>query len=121
MIPQLSATFHVTPSMLRMDEIVGKTPLKDLAQLQLVLPRIPAKALYKLQVSVTQEVQSRARTDLAELEHEKEKWEELELIYEKAKLETKEERERVNGLEQNVVGAYEKIPKTAQRAELTAT
>jgi hypothetical protein len=36
-IPQPSATFHITPSMLRMDEIMGKTPLKDLAQLQLVL------------------------------------------------------------------------------------
>jgi hypothetical protein len=32
-IPQLSAMFHITPSMLCMDEIMGKTPLKDLAQL----------------------------------------------------------------------------------------
>jgi hypothetical protein len=36
-IPQPISTFHVTPSMLRMDEIVGQTPLKDFAQLQLVL------------------------------------------------------------------------------------
>jgi hypothetical protein len=62
-IAQPSSTFHVTPSMLRMDEIMGQTPLKDLAQLQLVLSWIPTKALYKLQVSVTQEVQSRAHTD----------------------------------------------------------
>jgi uncharacterized coiled-coil DUF342 family protein len=120
-IPQPSATFHITPSMLRMDEIVGKTPLKDLAQLQLVLSRIPSKALHKLQVSVTQEVQSRACTDTTELQQVKDKRDELELIYEQAKLETQEERERVNGLEQKVVGTYEKIPKTAQRAELTTT
>jgi hypothetical protein len=42
------------------------------------------------------------------------------LIYEQAKLETQEEREHVNGLEQKVVGTYEKIPKTTQRDELTA-
>jgi hypothetical protein len=62
MIAQLSSTFHVTPNMLCMEEIMGQTPLKDLAQIQLVLMWIPTKALYKLQVSVTQEVQSRACT-----------------------------------------------------------
>jgi hypothetical protein len=36
----------------------------------------------------------------------------MELIYEQAKIETKEEREHMNGLEQRVVSAYEKIPKT---------
>jgi hypothetical protein len=59
--------------MLRMDEIVGKTPINDLAQLQLVFPRIPSKALHKLQVNVTQEVQTRACTDIAELQQEKDK------------------------------------------------
>jgi hypothetical protein len=52
---------------------MGKTPLKDLAQLQLVLLQIPTKALYKLQVSVTQEVQSRSHTDIAELQQVKDK------------------------------------------------
>jgi hypothetical protein len=104
-----------------MDEIMGKTPLKDLAQLQLVLSWIPTKALYKLQVSVTQEVQSRAHTDTTELQQVKDKRDELELIFEQAKLETKEEREHVKGLEQKVVVAYEKIPKTTQMAELTTT
>jgi hypothetical protein len=37
---------------------MAQTPLKDLAQVELVLAKIPTKALYKLQVSVTQEVQS---------------------------------------------------------------
>ena len=45
-----SETFHITPNMLLMDEIMGKAPLKDLAQIQLVLPHIPSKALHKLQV-----------------------------------------------------------------------
>jgi len=34
---QPSSTFHVTPSMLCMDEIMGQTPLKDLAQIYLVM------------------------------------------------------------------------------------
>jgi hypothetical protein len=58
--------------MLQMDEGVAQTPLKDLAQVELVLARIPTKALYKLQVSVTQEVQSRTRTDAVELQGNKE-------------------------------------------------
>ena len=36
-IPQLSATFHIKPNMFHMDEIVGQTPLKDLAQLKFLL------------------------------------------------------------------------------------
>jgi hypothetical protein len=60
-ILQPHVTFHITPSMLRMDEIVGQTPLKDLSQIQLVLTRIPSGALHRLQVSVNHEVQSRAR------------------------------------------------------------
>jgi hypothetical protein len=63
MTTQPSSTFHVTPSMLCMDEIMGQTPLKDLAQIQLVLTWIPTKALYKLQVNITQKVQSCACTD----------------------------------------------------------
>jgi hypothetical protein len=97
-IPQPSETFHITPSMLCMDVIVGKTPLKDLAQIQLVLSWIPSKALHKLQVSVTQKVQSRARTDLAELQQATEKRDALEIICEQAKFETQEEREHVNRL-----------------------
>jgi hypothetical protein len=81
-IPQPNATFYITPSMLRMDEIMGKTPLKDLAQIQLVLSLIPSKALHRLQFSVTQEVQSREHTNLDELEKSTEKWDALEIICE---------------------------------------
>jgi hypothetical protein len=65
-----------------MENIVGKTPLKDLAQLQLVLPHIPTKALYKLKVSVTQEVQSRTRKEKMKLNKVEDKRDDLELIYE---------------------------------------
>jgi hypothetical protein len=114
-------TFHITPNMLHMDEIVGQTPLKYLAQIQLVMGRIPTKALYKLQVSVAQEVQSRARTDTTELQHTKDNKEELELVLEQVKLETKDEKYHMDRLEQGVVVAYDRIPKSAQIAEPTTT
>jgi methionine synthase II (cobalamin-independent) len=44
----------------------------------------------------------------------------LEIVYEQAKSETQEERERIKGLEQKVAGTYEKIPQAAQRDEITA-
>jgi hypothetical protein len=96
--------------MLHMDEIVGQTPLKELRQIQLVLMRIPSWALHKLQVSFNHEVQSRARRDLTELKKATKKRDTLEIVYEKAKYETEEERECRNGLEQKVAGTYEKIP-----------
>jgi hypothetical protein len=66
-IPQLNATFHITPIMLRMDEIVGQKPWKDLSQIELVVLWIPSKVLHKLQVSVTNEVHSHAHTDLTRI------------------------------------------------------
>jgi hypothetical protein len=40
-----------------MDEIVGRTTLKYLRQIQLVLTRIPFRELHKFQVSINHEVQ----------------------------------------------------------------
>jgi hypothetical protein len=85
--------------MLRMDEIVGKTTLKYLIQIQLVLMWMPSRALHKLQVSVNHEVQSRACKDLVELKQAIERWDTLEIVYEQAKIETQEERECMKGLE----------------------
>jgi hypothetical protein len=45
----------------------------------------------------------------------------MELIYEKTNIYTQEDIECVNGLKKKVARTYEKIPKTAQRGELTAT
>jgi hypothetical protein len=69
-----------------MDEIVGKTPLKDLDHIQLVLTRIPSRELHKLQVSINHEVQSCAHKNLVELQQEKKKREALEKVCKWAKL-----------------------------------
>lgn len=57
-LPKPHSTVYIKSSMLRMDEIVGQTPLKDLDQIQLVLTRMPTKTLYQLQVSVDHEIRS---------------------------------------------------------------
>jgi hypothetical protein len=93
--------------------------LKDLSQIQLVLTRIPSGALNKLQVSVNHEVQSQARRDLTELKQARKKQDTLEIVYEKAKSKTDEDRECIKGLEQKVAGTYEKIPQAAQKEEIT--
>jgi hypothetical protein len=118
-ISQERLNFHVTINMLRMDEIVGQTPLKYLAQIQLVMWRIPTNVLYKLQLSVTQEAQSRARKDAVELQNMKDNREELELVLEQVKLETKDEKYRIDRLEQGLSIAYDKITKSVQIVEPT--
>jgi hypothetical protein len=42
--------------------------VKDIDHLDLALAKVPTKALYKLQVSIAQEVQSRAHADATELQ-----------------------------------------------------
>jgi hypothetical protein len=44
--------------MIQIKESMVQTPLKDVAQVEFVLAKIPMKEIYRLQVSVTQEVQS---------------------------------------------------------------
>ena len=56
-MPHTHSTIYIRPSMLRMDEVVGQTPLKDLDHIQLVLTQMPSRELYKLQVSVDHEMQ----------------------------------------------------------------
>jgi hypothetical protein len=68
--------------MLQMDEAISHTPLKDIAQVHLVLANIPTKALYKIQVSVMQEVQSHTRIDVMELQQSRNGRDSLELVVE---------------------------------------
>ena len=84
-MPQENTTIYIKPSMLRMDEILGKTPIKDLDHIQLVLTWMPSRSLYKLQVSVDHEMQSWAHEKLVELQKEKKQWEVLEKEYEQEK------------------------------------
>jgi hypothetical protein len=58
MIMQPSPNFSVTQDMLQIEEEITQNSLKYLEKLKLVLVKKPTKALYKLQVNVTQEVQS---------------------------------------------------------------
>jgi hypothetical protein len=55
-IVQVSPTFRITKDLLQMDETATQTLLKELAQVNMVSAKIPTKALYRLQVSVLQEV-----------------------------------------------------------------
>jgi hypothetical protein len=82
--------------MLRMDKIMGQTSLKYLDHIQLVLMRMPSRALYKLQVSIDHEMQYRAHKTLVEPQHATKKWEALEKYCEQDKYETQEEKERRN-------------------------
>jgi hypothetical protein len=106
--------------MLQMDEAIAQTPLKDLAQVELVLGRIPTKTLYKLQVNFAQEVQSRTRTDVAKLQETKNVRDALELVVEQVKLETKEEKECADRMEHGVKVDYNCIPDNAQTSEKSA-
>jgi hypothetical protein len=62
-----SDRFTVTQDMLEMDEHTSHRPVKDVEHMELVMEKIPTKALYGLQASVMQEVQSRAREDATNL------------------------------------------------------
>jgi hypothetical protein len=55
-IAEVNLNFLATPNMLQINETIAQTLLKDLAQVELVLERIPTKELYNLQFSVIQEV-----------------------------------------------------------------
>jgi hypothetical protein len=74
-----SETFQINQGMLQIDKDTIHKPLKDIEQLDLVLSKIPTKALYKLHISVVHEVQSRARTNVMNLETTKEVKEILEI------------------------------------------
>jgi hypothetical protein len=76
----------------------------------LVLEKIPTKALYKHQVSVVQEVKSRARTNVAELQETRNGKDSLEFVFEQVKLETKEEKQHTNNLEKYLKEVCIRIP-----------
>jgi hypothetical protein len=105
--------------MLRMDKIVGQTPMKELIQIQLFFTRIPLGALHRLKVSVNHKVQSHERRELTELKQVTKKRDTLEIVYEKDKDETQEERECIKVLEKKVARTYEKIPQAAQSEVIT--
>jgi hypothetical protein len=78
--------------MLHIEEEKAQKLMKDLEQLELVLAKIPTKALYILQVNFTQEVHSRAKADATELEFSKDVKEMIQLTIERVQMEKEEEK-----------------------------
>lgn len=99
---------------MHMDEAIAQKPLKYLAQVELVLEKIPTKELYKLQVNVVQEVQSHARTDATELQETRNGKDSLELVVKQLKIETKEEKQCRDNLETKLKEVFTRILGSAQ-------
>jgi hypothetical protein len=55
-IVQGSTKFIITHEMMFIDEDETQRPLKEIETLELALPKISMKALYKLEISVMQEI-----------------------------------------------------------------
>jgi hypothetical protein len=52
---------------IKFPDLTTHRPVKYIERLDLVFPKIPTKALYKLQVIITQEIQFRGRSDATKL------------------------------------------------------
>jgi hypothetical protein len=76
------------------------------------MSKIPTKALYKLQMSVAKEVQSRARTYATNLETTKEEKEVLEISLKEVQIERDEEKQCAENLEQRLEEVFQTIPGT---------
>jgi hypothetical protein len=61
-------TFMITHQMINFDKEMMLKPLEEVEQVELVMAWIPTKALYGIQDSVMQEVQSRAHEYATNLE-----------------------------------------------------
>jgi hypothetical protein len=92
-----------------MDTAIAQTPLKYLVNIQLVLAKIPTKALYKMKVIVAQEVQSHSRTYAVELQETRNGKDALELMVDQVKLETKEKKKCIDNLEQKLKEVFTRI------------
>jgi hypothetical protein len=89
--------------------------------LNIVLAQIPTKALYGIQVSFMQEVKSRSCTNSTKLEASRGVTVMLKIVCDQLTMEKKEQKDRVDKLEQGVNSAYERIPNIMQIAKPTTT
>jgi hypothetical protein len=76
--------------MLQLGEEITHKILNDIDHLDLALAKIPTKVLYKLQMTTTNEVKSRARTDAKNLETTKDEKEVLEIALKGVQIERDE-------------------------------
>jgi hypothetical protein len=110
-----SDRFKVTQEMLEVDENTVQRLVKDMEHMELVLEKIPTKALYGLQASVMQEVQSRARVDATNLALDREVKEILQVTCEQIMLEKEEEKQHIDNLEKKIAQRYTRAYQTARR------
>jgi len=113
-------TFTVTRKMIRMDHETAQKPNGEIEQFELVMAQIPTKALYGLQASIMQEVQSRARADATNLEVGRGVIEMLQISCDQLASKKEEEKEHVDKLEQGLTVVYDRIPDSAQEPERSA-
>jgi hypothetical protein len=100
--------------MLQVDEATMQRPLKDIDHLDLALPKIPTKVLYKLQISVAQEIQSRAHADATSLQLAKEVNNTLEITLNQVKFERDETKKCTGRIEKQVEEVFKTISDSAQ-------
>jgi hypothetical protein len=117
---QGSANFIITPEMLFIDEEATQNPLKEIETLDLALAKIPMKALYKLQISVMQEIQSRARSDAMNLQIVQEENITLkEAIIQEGK-EKNIVQQKVEEMEKHISEVFQTIPDNAGSEEVSS-
>jgi hypothetical protein len=112
--------FYITQKMLQIDQGIMQNKLKNIEQLDLAMSKIPKKVLYKLQMSVEQEVKSRARKNEKNLETIKEEKEILEITLKEVHIERDEEKKCAEKLEQTLEEVFQTILDIALAEQLNA-
>jgi hypothetical protein len=113
-------TFIVTRQMIRMDQETAQKPMGEIEQFEVVIVQILTEALYRLQASVMQEVQSRAHIDATNLEVGRGIVKMLQITCDQLTSEKVEEKEHVDKLEEGLTMIYDHIPDNAQELDRIA-
>jgi hypothetical protein len=117
---QGSTNFIITPEMLFIDEEATQKPLKEIETLDLALAKIPTKALYKLQISVVQEIQSRERSDATNLQIAQEENITLKEAINQEGKEKKIVQQKVEEMEKHISEVFQTIPDNAESEEVSS-
>jgi hypothetical protein len=108
-----SENFCITQEMLQVKEETMQNPLKDIDHLDLALPKVPTKELYKLQINVTHEIQSRAHADATSLQLANEVNRTLELKINEVQFERDKLMNNTDKIEQKLEEVFKTIPDNA--------
>jgi len=113
-----SEYFNITQEILQVDEETTQKPLKEIYHLDLALPKVLTKVMYKLQISVTQEIRLRARTDATILQLANEVKRTLELTINQVHFERDKVKQCTRRMEQQVEEVYKTIPDITQEGNI---